>query len=71
MKKKECSWSSNLLLYMKLADDHVVFPIIILIFIDALLHWTKRNSDKDMLTGRKYDVISFEIQTTLYAYIPP
>ena len=26
------------------------------------LHWTKRNSDEDMVTVRKYDVISFEFQ---------
>ena len=35
---------------VKLTNDQVVLPIILLIFIDVVIHCTKRNSNKDMLT---------------------
>ena len=41
----------------------VVLPIILVKFIDASRHWTKRNSDREMLTVQKHDIIIFEIQT--------
>ena len=41
----------------------VVLPIILVNFIDASSHWTKRNSDREMLTVQKHVMITFEIQT--------
>ena len=41
----------------------VVLPIILVNLNDASSHWTKRNSDREMLTVQKHDMITFEIQT--------
>ena len=41
----------------------VVLPIILVNFINASSHWTKRNFDREMLTVQKHDMIAFEIRT--------
>ena len=54
----------NLLLCEAHLCSGVVLPMLILvIFFDVLLHWTEQNFERDMVTVRKYNVISFEIQT--------